>query len=234
VRLPAQGEFRGPTHEAFYFRDRDHGATDWLPGVSFRELPKSEEALRQKAERDATVLAEYVASGPADPRWYFYLGDALQRLGRYDEAIDAFYSCTEMRGWNEESAWAMYRAAECYVALDLFEEALEACTLGMARHAALPELPWYAGYICWRLGRYEQCIAWARIAIVHGRFAGRGSELILNGWSHPFGCWEGPYDLLRYALRAVGKEDEATEAERLFHSAVASHQAWLASLGEKS
>jgi glycosyltransferase involved in cell wall biosynthesis len=224
-RLPADGEFRGPTHEAFYLADVSGGATVTVQNVVFDELIKSPEQFRFKDERDRDILREYVQVNPNEPRWFFYLGDVLQRLGQHEEAIAAFRACNALRGWNEESAWAMYRAAESYVALSQLEEALECVVIGMTRHVGLGDMHWFAAYLSLRLGRPEQAVFWARQAIALGNFQGIGKSLRRICWRYPWGLWEGPYDILRFAYRQLGMNDEADEAERLFHRAAEARKA---------
>jgi len=45
------------------------------------------------------------------------------------------------------------------------------------------------------------------------------------GFRHPPGLWEGPYDVLRFALRKIGDDAGADEAERLFLEAKAAREA---------
>jgi len=52
-----------------------------------------------------------------------------------------------------------------------------------------------------------------------GYFAGHGASVPRIGFRHPPALWEGPYDVLRFALRAMGDEEGADEAERLFQEA---------------
>jgi tetratricopeptide (TPR) repeat protein len=224
-RLPAAGAFKGPTHEAYYRTDVVGGATVSIPGVIFDELVKSPEQIQFKDERDRAILSEYVKVNSTEPRWFYYLGDVLQRLGRHDEAIAAFRACTALRGWSEESAWAMYRAGESYVTLGRFEDALECCAIGMTRHVGLADLHWFAAYLSLQAGRPEQAVLWARQSIALGNFAGAGKSATRTGWRYPWGLWEGPYDILRFALRQLGRADEADEAERLFHQAAAARRA---------
>ena len=93
----------------------------------------------------------------------------LRRLGRHAEAIDAFERCWSLNGWDEESAWAMYRAACSWLSLDEPERAEEAAAAGFARHAGMPELAWLAGYAAWRGRRFRQAVRWARWANRSGR-----------------------------------------------------------------
>ncbi|MCD6029165.1 MAG: uncharacterized protein K0S78_1339 [Thermomicrobiales bacterium] len=215
-RLPARGQFVGPTHEAFIVAG---GGSATLEGVRFAELGKSPEQYRQKAERDIAILSRHTAAHPDDPRWFYYLGDSLAGLGRHDEAIAAFRTCASLNGWDEEGAWAMYRAAESLLKLDRPVEAVEACAIGMSRHAGLAELPWLAAYASWQAGKPAQAAHWARVSVGLGHFAGSGAAVPRIGFRHPPALWEGPFDVLRFALRALGDESGADEAERLFQRA---------------
>lgn len=221
-RLPARGRYVGPTHEAFISEGARIGT---LPGVLFDEIPKSAEDYRRKAERDVSILSCYTAKHPDDPRWFYYLGDSLAGLGRHDEAIAAFRICASLKGWDEEGAWAQYRVAELFLKVDRPEEAVEACAAGMARHSGLAELPWLAAYASWQAGRPAQAAYWARLAVAMGHFAGAGLSVTRVGFRHPPGLWEGPYDVLRFALRTLGDDAGADEAERLFLEAKAAREA---------
>lgn len=222
-RLPARGAYVGPTHEAFI---TSGGGIATLAGVRFAELGKSAEQYRQKAERDLAILSRHTAEHPDDPRWFYYLGDSLSGLNRHDEAIAAFRVCASLNGWDEEGAWAMYRAAECLLKLDRPVEAIEACAAGMARHAGLAELPWLAAYASWQANRPAQAVYWARQSIALGHFAGVGTSVPRIGFRHPPALWEGPYDVLRFALRATGNDAAADEAERLFEAARRAREAY--------
>mgnify|MGYP000919708383 CR=1 FL=1 len=156
-RLPARGRFVGPTHEAF----NREGEVATLPGVVFRELGKSQEAYRRKAERDVLLLAQYTADHRDEPRWFYYLGDSLAGLGRHEEAIAAFRACADLDGWDEEGAWALYRAAESLMILDRPAEAVESCAAGLARHAGIGE-------------RYVPAVNRGRHQHIRGRPAVRG------------------------------------------------------------
>jgi len=225
-RLPVQGEYIGPTHEAFI---RNGGESETLAGVLFDELGKTHEQYRQKAERDIAILTRHTLENPNDPRWFYYLGDSYSGLGRNEEAIAAFRTCASLNGWDEEGGWAMYRAAECLLKLDRPVEAVEACAVGMAKHAGQAELPWLAGFASWQAGRPAQAIYWSRQAIAMGHFTGYGASVPRIGFRHPPALWEGPYDVLRFALRAIGDEEGADDAERLFHEAKAARNEALAS-----
>jgi tetratricopeptide (TPR) repeat protein len=221
------GTFLGPTHEAFFITLQIGGGTVTIPGTVFEELPKSPERLRLKDERDRDILRRHTQAHPDQPRWFYYLGDALARLGEYEDAVTAFRACYALRGWDEEGAWSMYRATQCLYELNRLEEALETIVAGMARHAGLGDFPWFAAHISLRLGRPQQAVYWARHAIELGCFAGIGQTVLRIGWRYPFALWEGPYDVLRVALKELGDEEGAAEADRLFTEAAAARKAAL-------
>jgi tetratricopeptide (TPR) repeat protein/predicted GH43/DUF377 family glycosyl hydrolase len=220
-RLPARGHYVGPTHEAFIASGARVGT---LGGIEFDELGKSAEDYRRKAERDVAILTRHTAEHPGDPRWFYYLGDSLSGLGRLDEAIAAFRACASLNGWDEEGAWAMYRAADCYLKLDRPTDAIETLALGMSKHAGLAELPWLAAYASWQADRPAQAVYWARLALSMGHFSGAGKTVPRVGFRHPPALWEGPYDVLRFALRRLGDDAGADEAERMFEEAKAARE----------
>ncbi|MFN8661663.1 MAG: hypothetical protein U0075_07205 [Thermomicrobiales bacterium] len=220
-RLPARGAWNGPTHEAYV----GGGGVATLPQVVFDELGKDAGQYRRKAERDVAILTRHIAEHPRDPRWHYYLGDSLAGLERHEEATAAFRACADLRGWDEESAWALYRAAESLLALGRPTDAIEACAAGMSRHAGLGELPWLAAYAAWRADRPEQAVYWARVSIMLGHYLGSGATVPRIGFRHPPALWEGPFDVLRFALRRTGDDAGADDAERLYEEAKAARQA---------
>ncbi len=56
-----------------------------------------------------------------------------------------------------------------------------------------------------------------RCLVEHGRgertLPGRGAQFERVSFRHP-GLYEGPYDVLRWTYKALGKDKEAAEAER--------------------
>lgn len=216
IRLPSSVRFRGPTHEAF--AAHEVGAMT-AQRAYFYELSKDAEACRKKFERDVQILQPYVQLHPDDPRWHYYLGESLKNLGRFREAISSYRQCTELRGWDEEAAWACFRAAQCHEELGEFEDMLDVLSWGLARHAGLAELPWYAAYAASRLGRHRQAVYWARLATVWGWVEGDAQSINRIGFRHPPGLFEGPYDVLRFALKALGEDEAAQEAERMYERA---------------
>jgi tetratricopeptide (TPR) repeat protein len=219
-RLPAAGRFSGPTHEAY----EPAILETRLRRCIFRDEPKSPEDLRLKFSRDVRILREHLKTHRA-PRWFYYLGDALQHLGQIDEAIKAWKTCTSLRGWDEEGAWACYRRAQCHVGRAEWDSAIEACAEGLAVHAGIGELAWLAGFAQWRAGRHEQATWWSLHAIALGCYRGCGGDVPRRSFRVPKAHWEGPYDVLRFALRALGSAKGADEAEQSFRAAKAQREA---------
>ncbi len=217
-RLPAVGKYVGPTHEAYapYV-----GGAEPLEGAVFRDKPKTETQTRAKAERDVRVLRAHILQHPDEPRWLYYLGDALQVLGRLDEAIETYRARADRRGWAEESAWACYRMAECYCGQGRWAQAVDACASGLARHAGIGELAWLAGYASFKGGESQQAVWWARQAIALGCYAGCGPQVRRTLFRYPFGLYEGPYNVLHFALKTLGDEVGAADADRLRLLAIA-------------
>lgn len=212
-RLPPRGHFHGPTHECF-ISDEGSGRGS-LPAdlMTFSEIPKTAEHLHDKLERDRDLLEEYCEDHPDDPRWWYYLGDTYANLGRRSDAKEAFWECQLLKGWNEEAAWANFRIAEIEVAEKEYERALHSALMGMSFRADYPEFPWLIGWCCYQLGRHEQAIYWAEIALLN-QTSDKYSERI--GFRYPPAHYEAPWDLLRWSARALDLRVLEEGAERGF------------------
>ena len=217
-RLPVHGQYIGPIHEYFAITD---GAIGKLAGTSFVADWKPQENAALKYSGYLAGLQAWSVQHPEDPRWHYYIGDTLQILRRYEEAVSSFDRCAGLGGWDEEGAWACYRAAECLIILERFGEAIDRCARGMVIHPGLAELPWLAAFASWKLGHHGKAVAWARLSISMGHFAGEGKRVPRVGFRHPPALYEGPYDVLRFALRALGRGDDADTAETMYQQALA-------------
>jgi tetratricopeptide (TPR) repeat protein len=217
IRLPATVRWTGPTHEAL--GGQRTGESEQIGGVRFSELPKDEAVLRRKFERDIAILRKYTRQHPREPRWYYYLGASHHDLGQFAAAIDAYKACAALGGWPEEGAWACYRAAECCCALQRWKEAIEFCARGLAIRPATAELAWLAGYAACQAKRYEDAIAWSNMALVNGLYDGAGAAFPRIGFRHRPALFEGPYDVLRSALTALGNQAAADEATNEYEAA---------------
>lgn len=209
--LPVAGRYAGTLCETF---DRAGIAVGTLGHVVFSVVPLPEATRRDHLEAEVRRLAARASDDPDEPRWYHHLGEALLALGRHEEAVAAWQICASLPGDAEQAAWAMYRAAVAWLALGDPPRAIEACAAGLARHAGLPELPWLAAYAALEEERHEQAVYWAQLAVALGRYVGLGAEVPRAGTQYPPAHWEGPFDVLRFALRALGDSAAADEAGR--------------------
>jgi tetratricopeptide (TPR) repeat protein len=223
VRLPATVQWNGPTHEVL--EGQRTGSSETLPGVRFRELPKDATALKRKLERDVAILKRYTRQHGKQPRWFYYLGASHQDLGEYAAAIDAYRVCAELGGWAEEGAWACYRAADCCCKLNRWVEAIHFCSAGLALRPATAELAWLAGYAAFKAGRHQDAVAWSHMAIANGLYEGQGAQFPRISFRFPTALYEGPYDVLRWAHKALGQPELAASAERKFEQARRSREA---------
>ncbi len=205
-KLPRKFAYEGPTHEAY-----PSAGAQVLPRARTWEVPKTEEGVRVKLERDLAILEPYCKAHPKEARWHFYRGQTLKELGRKDDAISAYFVCAKLRTWDEESAWACFECAKLCVELDDFPQAFDYCLEGLERHAGFGELHWYAGYCQYRLGHFEQALYWARSSIALGCYQGIGKTIQRFGFRHLPGLYENPYDLLHWSLKALGRRTEADE-----------------------
>jgi cytochrome c-type biogenesis protein CcmH/NrfG len=195
VSLPCAIRYSGRTHEAF---PAYQVPTELVPRavLSWRDEPKSPEQLEEKFRRDLAILEEETAAHPDQTRWFFYLGETRRNLGDLPGAISAYERCAALRGWNEESAWACYRAAECSGTLKLWSQAIEFCCKGLDRDASVGELAWLAGFACYQLGRYHDALAWSAMASASSVWSGVGRESPRIGFSHPPARYELPHQLM--------------------------------------
>jgi hypothetical protein len=86
------------------------------------------------------------------------------------------------------------------------------------------EAAWLASFAAYKAGRMDQAVAWARISVAMGCYRGFGNDLPRRGFREPRGLYEGPFDVLRFALRQTGDEAGADDAERHMHLAVTARE----------
>jgi tetratricopeptide (TPR) repeat protein len=216
LRIPTQLRWQGRTHEALVgIKNGERGV---MTGCCFWETPKSPGEYQHKLERDLKILLDETAAQPLNPRWWYYLGQTYEGMRLHGQAIDAFDKCIRIDGWPEESSWAAYTAARCLVALEKYRGAEEYCALGMTRKPSVPELPWLAGWCCFKRGAWADAITWSKLAIelAQDKFDGNAATFrFIPAW------YEGPYDVLRYAYRKINQLELANRAETDFEAAKA-------------
>lgn len=206
-RLPLEVRFRGHCHE----RTPDIGF-HVIPGVTFHELPKSPTAQAQKFEFIIRESQAAIDAGTADAVDWYYLGDALAGLDRFEEALEAFEAFqVRCPGNASGQAWGAFRAALCLDAIGEHREALEACARGLTYHAGASELAWYAAIQALKLHRPDQAVFWARMAVPNGKADGIGGQIKRHFFQNPKGQWEGPYEVLAAAWQLLGGHALATD-----------------------
>lgn len=221
MRLPCAVRYVGETHEAFAAHKLDPGE---FKAARFDELPKTPERLRAKFERDLRILGRMRGADDRNSRTLYYLGESCRNLGlmappdaapddskanNFQNAIHYYDLCADVRGWDEESAFACYRAAECLCSLDRYQAAIDRCAAGLARHPGVAELAWLAGFASYKLARYAHAIAWCRMAIANGYAAGDGEDIKRIGFKHLPGLYDGPFDVMHHAALQLGRTELA-------------------------
>ncbi len=212
-RLGKGWRWQGATHDSCPWSPDARRQT--LAGVTFSELSKTPEQLRAKFERDRQILSRELEQRlpcAGNARSCYYLGESFHGLGDLEQAIFWFETCAEFSAWNEEAAWARYRAADLSCRLGQFDRAIEHAALGLTKHAGFGELGWIAGIAAFRAGRFEQAIHWATLSASVGWFSGTGRWIQRRGFRYPPALWEGPYDILWHAYDAIGEHEQAARA----------------------
>ena len=219
VRLPSPLVWRERTHEALCGSTARQRSI--MVEACFHEQPKAEADLRHKYIRDVEILLEETRTRPDHGRAWYYLGQSYDGLRRDEEAVEAFRRCTAVSTWAEEAAFACFKAAICLCRLGRFDAALDTCVHGLARQASMPELAWQAGYCNFHLGRYVDAIHWSEMAIAIGAIEGSNAGRDRVGLRDLAGWYEGPFDLIRFACRKLGRHRQAEEAEGKYQHAKA-------------
>ena len=208
IRIPSSLSWYGRTHEALTVREERERKR--LDGCRFWETCKSPVEFQRKLERDLVILLKETAAEPENPRWWHYLGQTYEGMKLWRPAVDAFDRCARIDQWPDESSWACYSAARCLVELQEYRRAEEYCALGMTRKPSAPEASWLAGWCCFQRRALEEAIVWSRLAV----FQAQQSQLADGTGFHYVPAWfEGPYDVLRFALRELGQLENAEQAE---------------------
>jgi tetratricopeptide (TPR) repeat protein len=211
-RLPTKAYYIGPTHEACDNR----GTIQDLKSLRFWELGKSHHQYQAKLARDEKILKRHIKKNPCDPRWHYYYADTLSSLGKKKEALAEFVECGKLKGWDEESAWAYYRAAEILLEMGRFGECVEMAAKGLTRHAGIAELSWLAAVASFRAGWSDKATYWAQLSISMGDHVGAAVSKKRILFRKHEALYELPYDVLRFSLPT---EEERLEAEREFWKA---------------
>jgi glycosyltransferase involved in cell wall biosynthesis len=206
VKIPSATRFEGQTHEVYM------GSGPHWNDLTFGEHDKTHEQLQMKFARDRKILERVTAKDPKNQRWWYYLGDTYENLGELDKAIHAFTSAGKLNGWDEEGAWAWYRAAQLHVRKSQNDKALVACQEGLRRHPGTGELAWMAAHVSYYMGRYKHAVAYAATAVALGEHAGCAQALGRTSFKYIDGLWQKPYEVLKFAYDRLGERELAAEA----------------------
>lgn len=110
MRLSHPWKCIGGTHE-YWSGD----PTEKIPYELFYIDDKNDGGCKaDKFERDVRLLQADIAADPQNARSYFYLGQSLKDLGRFDEAIEMFQKRIDLGGWVEEVWYAHLQIGRCY------------------------------------------------------------------------------------------------------------------------
>jgi tetratricopeptide (TPR) repeat protein len=217
IRIPCQTRWIGPTHEYIGV------AGPTFERACFYERAKTPDEILRKRHRDIKILEAETKRVPKQCRWWYYLGEAYEGIGDYDKALEAYYRRFDMEGWDEEDAWTCYKIAcirlfnkpNAYSALP-FDDVIDICMSGIARHPGIAELFWIAGIAAYKAGRHAHAVYFAELARTHGK----SSKSPWNALAHRVnfrehkGLTYGPADIEQYALLALGDIKGAEAAKR--------------------
>lgn len=111
IRADSDWRCVGPTHE---YWTCDGAVTADLDQWFIND--HTDGARTGKWERDEQLLTAYLLEHPDDPRTLFYLGQTLQDLKRWDEAIEYYARRAAIRPAFEEERWmAQLRIGRCHL-----------------------------------------------------------------------------------------------------------------------
>ena len=223
IRAAADVRYVGPTHECLV-----GGARETLREVVFTELPKTSEQVARKCARDIGLLTRYLEDHADDPRWWFYLGIALEGVGEGKRAAEAYGECVKRRKTGHEAAWAAFMQATQLHRLGRYARAIRAAARGLAADPTYGECAWIAAESALKLGQNERAVAWARIAESVGRHRGCGVDRPY--FRHLPALYELPYDVLRTALPEAPAR---ARADLEYHAARQARLRALAGVGER-
>ena len=215
-RLPTTARWVGRTHECAIGWQRRHT----LSSLRFDEEGKTAEQYRAKLVRDEELLRLDIENNPSDSRWWYYLGDTQDSLGKHKEAVVSFERCAACNGWDEEAAWACYRAAKILIGeaenwpdweekKRKLQRVIDLCTAGLARHACFPELTRFAALAAFWKGESHKATAWSHMTIALGDYKGCKAMAHRTSFRDVSTAWEMPFDVLKFS---AGTPEERAHA----------------------
>lgn len=94
-----------------------------------------------KYTRDIELLTQGIKDEPNNSRYYFYLANSYYDIKEYDKALKYYLKRTEMKGWEEEVYFSIYKAG--------------LCQLNMNKHFETEVLPLFLKAFNYRKSRLE-------------------------------------------------------------------------------
>ena len=198
-RLPTFIRFTGATHESATYASQD--VLEELRVACYEKTP---EDMRAKQVRDRDLLKRQLEEEPNSTRWWYYLGQAEEILGNTLLAVDAYERCAELRGNNEEGAWAYFCASRCWDIRGEHARGLDAAALGLTRRPDFAELAWYAAYHSLKLGLNKEAVEWAEISLKAKSFEERDFGFPRKMMRFVPGLYEKPFEVLEDAYKNLG------------------------------
>jgi tetratricopeptide (TPR) repeat protein len=210
-RLPVDGVFTGGIHEQW-----SGSCVALMKGLTFFELPKSEETLDTLTAAMVKGLEEQMKAHPESYRWPLQLALIYRAKEKPGLAIKLLFDALNLDANETTKAWMQYVVALCYMDINDPVTALSECLDGLSFHPGLAELSHLAGICCMKMGRPQEAMCWANMAISNGLFYGSSFAENRMGHREPYALWDGPFELQRDAMKAMGYPEEmVTEADDL-------------------
>lgn len=156
-----------------------------------------------KYTRDIELLTQGIKDEPNNARYHFYLANSYYDIKEYDKALEYYLKRTEMKGWEEEVYFSIYKASLCQLNMNKhFETAvlplfLKAFNYRKSRLEALYEIVkyyrtnnmWKEGYAYGLLGyetMYPEDILFINKAIHTHQFLDELATCATNYGNHEF------------------------------------------------
>jgi tetratricopeptide (TPR) repeat protein len=192
-----------------------------MPGASFVELTKPPEQQKRKLERSLASVTRALKKEPSNPRWHFYHGWNLEGLERWEKAIQSYSARSKLGGWDEEAAWACFRAAHCCTMIGDYAEGVRFSARGLAILPTMAELAWMASYCNYKDRNWRHAIAWARLSVAGGEYQGSRDLASRTGFRFLPGLYEKPFEVMRYTFEETGEAAKARLAQHSYDEAKA-------------
>ncbi|TYP76342.1 tetratricopeptide repeat-containing glycosyltransferase family 2 protein [Paenibacillus methanolicus] len=145
-----QHRFAGRIHEQITpsIQARNPAAAFMLSDVRVNHYGYREEVIQRKnkTERNLLLLQETLKEKPNDPFHLYNIAVEWMRLGRVQEALEAFRTSRMTTDPKTSYAHLLYKCeAKCHLALRQFEQGAAICEQGAAVYPAYSDLYHYAG-----------------------------------------------------------------------------------------